>query len=155
MEQPLAIVLKPLTGRACIVMAWLLGSRLFGQPSDENLWDRTAQIPTGGNVAQAWVQPPVFHPFYLRHAALQPILRAAPNEAAHIILPDIISKEPLSVAVRSGEPGWANIVRWSVFAMIEAEELGLSARNIAARTNEPGVPPTPSQIGRRSCTGRG
>src|SRR5438552_13435139 len=63
-------------------MAWLLGSRLFGQPSDENLWDRTAQIPTGGNVAQAWVQPPVFHPFYLRHAALQPILRAAPNEAA-------------------------------------------------------------------------
>ncbi len=65
------------------------------------------------------------------------IRSTAPNEAAHVILPDIISKEPLSVAVRSGEPGWANIVRWSVFAMIEAEELGLSARNIAERTNEP------------------
>jgi len=65
------------------------------------------------------------------------IRSTAPDGAAHVILPDIISKEPLSVAVRSGDPGWANIVRWSVFALIEAEELGLSAKNIADRANEP------------------
>jgi general L-amino acid transport system substrate-binding protein len=43
----------------------------------------------------------------------------------HVILPDVISKEPLGPAVRQGDEQWANIVKWTVFAMINAEELGV------------------------------
>jgi general L-amino acid transport system substrate-binding protein len=59
----------------------------------------------------------------------------------HIILPEIISKEPLGPAVRHGDDRWFDIVRWSLFAMIEAEELGLSSKNIdqQARTGNPAI----------------
>src|SRR5687768_11418615 len=46
----------------------------------------------------------------------------------HIILPEIISKEPLGPAVRHGDDQWFDIVKWSLNAMIEAEELGLSSK---------------------------
>ena len=49
---------------------------------------------------------------------------------AHVVLPEIISKEPLGPSVRIGDANWANIVRWSLFAMINAEELGLTSANI-------------------------
>ena len=42
-----------------------------------------------------------------------------------MILPETLSKEPLSPAVRHGDNQWSDIVRWSVFAMINAEELGI------------------------------
>jgi general L-amino acid transport system substrate-binding protein len=58
----------------------------------------------------------------------------APNPAEHIILPEIISKEPLGPAVRHGDDRWFDIVKWSLFAMIEAEELGLSSKNIDAQS---------------------
>jgi general L-amino acid transport system substrate-binding protein len=48
----------------------------------------------------------------------------------HVILPDVISKEPLGPAVRQGDEQWADIVKWTVFAMINAEELGVSSRTI-------------------------
>ncbi len=48
----------------------------------------------------------------------------------HVILPDIISKEPLGPAVRQGDDQWAAIVKWTVFAMINAEELGISSQTI-------------------------
>jgi general L-amino acid transport system substrate-binding protein len=48
----------------------------------------------------------------------------------HLILPDIISKEPLGPAVRQGDEQWANIVKWTVFAMINAEEFGVSSKTI-------------------------
>src|ERR671929_528007 len=48
----------------------------------------------------------------------------------HVILPEIISKEPLGPAVRHGDDRWFDIVKWSLFAMIEAEELGLSSKNL-------------------------
>jgi general L-amino acid transport system substrate-binding protein len=48
----------------------------------------------------------------------------------HIILPDIISKEPLGPAVRHGDNKWADVVRWSLFALLEGEELGLTSANI-------------------------
>ena len=63
-----------------------------------------------------------------------------PNE--HVILPEILSKEPLSVAVRHGDNRWADIVRWSIFAMIEAEELGITSQNVDDRvssSNDPRV----------------
>jgi general L-amino acid transport system substrate-binding protein len=62
-------------------------------------------------------------------------LRASrvPNPQDHLILPEIISKEPLGPAVRHGDDRWFDIVKWSLFAMIEAEELGLSSKNIDAQ----------------------
>ena len=48
----------------------------------------------------------------------------------HLILPEVISKEPLGPAVRHGDDRWFDIVKWSLFAMIEAEELGLTSKNI-------------------------
>ena len=50
--------------------------------------------------------------------------------AANIVLPEIISKEPLSAAVRQGDDNWEDIVRWTHFAMINAEELGVSKTNL-------------------------
>jgi len=48
----------------------------------------------------------------------------------HNILPEIISKEPLGPVVRQGDDQWFNIVKWAVFALINAEEMGISSANI-------------------------
>jgi len=48
----------------------------------------------------------------------------------NIILPEIISKEPLGPVVRQGDDRWFNIVKWSNFAMINAEELGVTSRKV-------------------------
>ena len=65
----------------------------------------------------------------------------APNPADHIILPEVISKEPLGPAVRHGDDRWFDIVKWSLFAMIEAEEMGLSSKTIdqALASKDPAV----------------
>jgi len=49
----------------------------------------------------------------------------------HFVLPDVISKEPLGPAVRQGDEQWANIVKWMVFALINAEEVGVTSENVA------------------------
>jgi general L-amino acid transport system substrate-binding protein len=62
----------------------------------------------------------------------------APKPEEHVILPEIISKEPLGPAVRHGDDRWFDVVKWSMFAMVEAEEMGLSTKTIdkeAASTN--------------------
>jgi general L-amino acid transport system substrate-binding protein len=62
----------------------------------------------------------------------------APNPSDHVILPEVISKEPLGPAVRHGDDRWFDVVKWSMFAMMEAEELGLTSKNIdqqASSTN--------------------
>jgi general L-amino acid transport system substrate-binding protein len=48
----------------------------------------------------------------------------------HIVLPEIISKEPLSPAVRQGDAQWTDIVRWTHFVMLDAEELGVNKANV-------------------------
>jgi len=48
----------------------------------------------------------------------------------HVILPDVISKEPLGPAVRQSDPQWADVVRWVHFAMLNGEELGVGVRTI-------------------------
>ncbi len=47
-----------------------------------------------------------------------------------VILPELISREPLSPAVREGDANWLNIVRWTLFAMIDAEEQGIDSTNV-------------------------
>lgn len=57
---------------------------------------------------------------------------AFPNPDDHVILPETISKEPLGPVVREGDENWSDIVRWVLFGMIEAEEIGLSSENVDA-----------------------
>ncbi|HEY4250350.1 MAG TPA: amino acid ABC transporter substrate-binding protein [Roseomonas sp.] len=57
------------------------------------------------------------------------IRSTASNPADHVILPERISKEPLAPAVRHGDDQWFDIVRWTMFALIEAEELGVTQAN--------------------------
>ncbi|BBO72107.1 ABC transporter substrate-binding protein [Desulfosarcina alkanivorans] len=54
----------------------------------------------------------------------------APNPDDYIILPEIISKEPLAPAVRHGDDQWYDIVNMSVLAMINAEEMGITSKNV-------------------------
>jgi len=54
----------------------------------------------------------------------------APNPADYVILPQIISKEPLAPAVRHGDDQWRDIVDFTVLALIEAEELGITSKNV-------------------------
>ena len=61
----------------------------------------------------------------------------APRPEDHLILPEIISKEPLGPAVRHGDDRWFDVVKWSMFAMLEAEELGLSSKSIDKEAASP------------------
>ncbi len=54
----------------------------------------------------------------------------ASNPDDHIVLPEIISKEPLAPAVRHGDNQWADIVRWTHYAMLNAEEAGITKANV-------------------------
>jgi general L-amino acid transport system substrate-binding protein len=65
----------------------------------------------------------------------------APKPDEHVILPELISKEPLGPAVRHGDDRWFDIVKWTLFALVEAEELGLTSKNIdeQAKSANPGV----------------
>lgn len=52
------------------------------------------------------------------------------NPDEHVMLPELISKEPLAPAVRHGDDQWFDIVTWTVYALIGAEEMGITADNI-------------------------
>ncbi|MEG0821350.1 MAG: amino acid ABC transporter substrate-binding protein [Burkholderiaceae bacterium] len=54
----------------------------------------------------------------------------APNPADYVILPEVISKEPLGPSVRRGDDEWFQIVRWTQFALLDAEENGLTQANV-------------------------
>ena len=54
----------------------------------------------------------------------------ADNPDDWVVLPEIISKEPLGPLVRQGDQEWLDIVRWTLFAMINAEEMGITSRNV-------------------------
>jgi len=61
-------------------------------------------------------------------ASTRAVKASNPND--YVILPEVISKEPLGPAVRHGDNRWADVVRWSYNAMLEAEELGIDSKNI-------------------------
>ncbi len=60
-------------------------------------------------------------------AAIATVMQDPENQ---MVLPDIISKEPLGPAVRQGDDQWYEIVKWTLYALIEAEELGITQANI-------------------------
>ena len=62
------------------------------------------------------------------------------NQDAHMVLPETISKEPLGPVVRHGDDQWLDIVKWSLYLMVEAEENGVSQANVddlKANTKDP------------------
>jgi general L-amino acid transport system substrate-binding protein len=64
------------------------------------------------------------------------------DPSAHAVLPEIVSKEPLGPLVRHGDNEWGDIVRWTLNALITAEELGVTSANLsemAAGTNNPEI----------------
>ncbi|UVE16842.1 amino acid ABC transporter substrate-binding protein [Pseudomonas sp. LS44] len=70
----------------------------------------------------------------------QRIKLGAPGD--YVVLPEVISKEPLGPAVRQGDEEWFDIVRWTLFALVNAEELGLDSKNVvdtAKTTKNPDI----------------
>lgn len=63
------------------------------------------------------------------------------NPGDHMVLPEIISKEPLGPVVRQGDDGWLNVAKWTHFAMVNAEEMGVSSKNADEMKNSdnPGI----------------
>jgi len=61
---------------------------------------------------------------------LQALRSTLDDPRAQRILPEIVSKEPLSPAVRKGDARWLDIVRWTLFVLIDAEELGIDSANV-------------------------
>ena len=61
------------------------------------------------------------------------------NPADHSVLPEVISKEPLGPMVRHGDDQWFDLVKWALFAMIDAEELGVTQKNVdeMAKSDKP------------------
>ena len=53
-----------------------------------------------------------------------------PNPNDHLILDDVLSKEPLTPAVTDGDTKWFDVVRWSIFTLIQAEEFGITSENL-------------------------
>src|ERR1700742_1367705 len=60
---------------------------------------------------------------------------AAPD--SHIILPEVISKEPLGPVVRQGDDQWFNLVKWTLYALVNAEELGIKSTTIDEALKSP------------------
>jgi len=58
-----------------------------------------------------------------------------PDADDHVILPDVISKEPLAPAVNDGDDTWYDVVKWSIYALMEAEELGITADTLTSFKN--------------------
>jgi general L-amino acid transport system substrate-binding protein len=75
--------------------------------------------------------------------------------SAHRILPEVISKEPLSPAVRADDPQWHAIVRWTLFALIDAEELGISSVNVERARTKAKNPVILSFLGAEGNAGAG
>lgn len=64
-----------------------------------------------------------------------------PQPNNHIILNDVLSKEPLAPAVANGDSRWFDVVKWSIYSLINAEELGINSKNLAqfANSNDPDI----------------
>jgi len=76
------------------------------------------------------------------------------NPASHMILPETISKEPLGPVVREGDDEWGDIVRWSLNAMKNAEELGVTSANVDAMRKESRSPTINRLLGTEGDMGK-
>lgn len=77
-----------------------------------------------------------------------------PSPSDNMILPEIISKEPFSPAVRQGDDQWLNLVKWVHFAMVDAEEAGITSQNVDSKLKSDD-PATRRILGEDGNFGRG
>jgi general L-amino acid transport system substrate-binding protein len=114
---------------------------IAGTDTEKNLADffgkrkmkfSTVAFENADNVAEAYLAGRC-DAFLNDGTQLAAIRFRTPDPKGHIVLGETISMEPLSISVRNGDDNWANIVRWSFFAMLQAEELGLDSRTIRAK----------------------
>jgi general L-amino acid transport system substrate-binding protein len=80
--------------------------------------------------------------------------KEAKNPADHIILPELISKEPLGPAVRRGDDEWYAIAKWVVFGLLEAEEYGITQANVDKMLAESQDPVVMRILGKSEDTGK-
>jgi general L-amino acid transport system substrate-binding protein len=80
--------------------------------------------------------------------------KEAKDPAEHVILPELISKEPLGPSVRRGDDEWFAIVKWVVFGLIEAEEYGISQANVDKMLAESDDPVVMRILGKSEDTGK-
>ena len=78
-----------------------------------------------------------------------------PDPGAHTILPETISKEPLGPMVRKGDGQWFDIVRWTVFALVAAEEMGINQGNVASLAANPTSPEMARMLGKEGDLDKG
>ena len=71
----------------------------------------------------------------------------------HMVFPEIISKEPLGPLVRQGDDQWADIARWTLNALIVAEELGVTKANLATMANGTKNPEINRLLGKEGTLG--
>ena len=69
-----------------------------------------------------------------------------PNPDDHVILPELISKEPLGPLVRQGDAEWGDVVRWTLNALVAAEEYGVTSANVADQAAAPGDTPEVNRL---------
>ncbi len=72
-----------------------------------------------------------------------------------MVLPEVISKEPLGPVVRQGDDAWLNIVKWTLNAMIEAEELGVTSANVDDMKKNTKSPAVRRLLGLEGIAGKG
>lgn len=87
-------------------------------------------------------------------SALAAIRAIQPNPADHIILPDVLSKEPLAPVIRQGDPRFADLVRWVHFGLLAAEELGITAAQARQMAESDPRPEVQRLLGRTGEPGR-
>lgn len=80
--------------------------------------------------------------------------KEARNPADHVVLPELISKEPLGPAVRRGDDEFFAIARWVLFGLIEAEEYGITQANVATLQRDSKDPSIGRLLGTTEDTGR-
>ncbi|MGZ2256294.1 amino acid ABC transporter substrate-binding protein [Roseobacter sp. A03A-229] len=71
----------------------------------------------------------------------------------HVLLPEIISKEPLGPLVRHGDDEWGDVVRWTLNALITAEELGVTSANVSEMSANTGNPEVARLLGTEGTLG--
>ena len=77
-----------------------------------------------------------------------------PDPGKHMVFPEIISKEPLGPLVRQGDDQWADIARWTLNALITAEELGVTQANVAKMAEGSDNPEINRMLGKEGSMGK-
>ena len=80
--------------------------------------------------------------------------KEAKNPAEHVILPELISKEPLAPSVRRGDDEWFAITKWVIYGLMEAEEYGITQANVDKMMNESQDPVVMRITGKSEDTGK-